>query len=138
MKKFLTLALTVIVMLTATLISACKKEPLVIKESDTYVIVKVETSETNLTLAKYMESLSEYKDMFVIENGMVVSINGIKNADDWSACWMIYTNDYSEEASNAAWGTLIYNEETFNSAALGAESLIVKDGCSYIFNYQTF
>ena len=138
MKKFLSLALTLMVMLTATLISACKKEPLVIKESDTYVIVKVETNETDLTLAKYMEGLEEYKDMFVIENGMVVSINGIENASDWSACWMLYTNDYSEDCSNAGWGTLDYKGETYNSAAFGAEKLIVKNGCNYIWVYQTF
>ena len=138
MKKLLTLALALTIALTATLISACKKEPLVIKESDTYVIVKVKTDETDLTLANYMNSLEDYKDMFVIENGMVISINGIQNASDWSACWMLYTDDYSEEASNSAWGTLEYQEKTYNSAALGAESLIVKDGCSYIWVYQTF
>ena len=49
MKKFLTLALTLMVMLTATLFTACKKEPLVVSESDTYVIVKVETDKTDLT-----------------------------------------------------------------------------------------
>ena len=138
MKKFLTLALTLMVMLTATLFTACKKEPLIVSESDTYVIVKVETDKTDLTLANYMASLEDYADMFVIENGMVVSINGIENAADWSACWMIYTNDYSEDCSNAAWGTLEHNGETFNSASFGAESLIVKNGCSYIFIYQTF
>ena len=138
MKKFLSLALILMVMLTATLISACKKEPLVIKDSDTFVIINVETDKTDLTLAGYMESLTEYKDMFVIENGMVVSINGIENASDWSACWMIYTNDYSEDVSNAAWGTIIYNNETFNSAAYGAESLVVKNGYSYVFVYQSF
>ena len=138
MKKFLSLALTLMVMLTVTLISACKKEPLVIKDGDTFVLIKVETDKTNLTLVKYMEGLEEYSDMFVIENGMVVSINGIENASDWSACWMLYTNDYSEDCSNAGWGTLDYEGETYNSAALGAESLIVKNGYNYIWVYQSF
>ena len=138
MKKFLTLLLTLTVIVTASVFTACKKEPLVIKESDTYVVINVETDETDLTLASYMSSLSEYKDMFVINNGMVVSINGIENASDWSACWMIYTDDYREEFSNSAWGTIVYKEKTYNSAAFGAESQIVKDGCSYIFVYQTF
>lgn len=138
MKKFLTLLLTLTVIVTASVFTACKKEPLVIKESDTYVVINVETDETDLTLASYMASLSEYKDMFVINNGMVVSINGIENASDWSACWMIYTDDYREDFSNSAWGTIVYKEKTYNSAAFGAESQIVKDGCSYIFVYQTF
>lgn len=138
MKKFLTLLLTLTVIVTASVFTACKKEPLVIKESDTYVVINVETSKTDLTLAEYMASLDEYKDMFVIKNGMVVSINGIENASDWSACWMIYTDDYREEFSNSAWGTIVYKEKTYNSTAFGAESQIVKDGCSYIFVYQTF
>ena len=138
MKKFLTLLLTLTVIVTASVFTACKKEPLVIKESDTYVVIKVETDKTDLTLASYMSSLSEYKDMFVINNGMVVSINGIENAKDYSACWMIYTDDYREEFSNSAWGTIVYIEKTYNSTAFGAESQIVKDGCSYIFVYQTF
>ena len=136
MKKFLSLVLALTLALTVAVLTACKKEPLVIKESDTYVVIKVETDKTDLTLASYMASLEEYKDMFVIESGMVVSINGIENASDWSQCWMLYTDDYREEFSNSAWGTVVYKDKTYNSAALGAESLIVKNGCTYIWIYQ--
>ena len=138
MKKFLSFVLALTLALTVAVFTACKKEPLVIKESDTYVVIKVETDKTDLTLASYMASLEEYKDMFVIESGMVVSINGIENASDWSACWMLYTDDYREEFSNSAWGTIVYKDKTYNSAALGAESLIFKNECTYIWIYQTF
>ena len=138
MKKFLSLVLALTLALSVAVLTACQKDPLVIKESDTYVVIKVETDKTDLTLASYMASLDEYKDMFVIKNGMVVSINGIENATDWLACWMIYTDDYREEFSNSAWGTIVYKDKTYNSTAFGAESQIVKDGCSYIFVYQTF
>ncbi len=138
MKKLLTLVLTITLVLTASVLTACKKEPLVVKESDTYVVIKVKTDKTDLTLADYMASLDDYKDMFVIKSGMVVSINGIENAADWSSCWMLYTDDYREEFSNSAWGTIVYKEKTYNSAAYGAESLIVCDGCTYIWIYQTF
>ena len=138
MKKFLSLVLALTLALTVAVLTACTKDPLVIKESDTYVVIKVETTKTDLTLANYMASLDEYKDMFVIESGMVKSINGIENAADWSACWMLYTDDYREEFSNSAWGTVIYKDKTYNSAAYGAESLIVKNGCTYIWIYQTF
>ncbi len=138
MKKFLSLVLALTLALTIAVFTACKKEPLVIKESDTYVVIKVETDKTDLTLANYMASLEEYKDMFVIKNGMVVSINGIENAADWSACWMIYTDDYREEFSNSAWGTIIYKDKTYNSTAFGAEKQIVKNDCTYVFVYQTF
>ncbi len=138
MKKLLSLVLTLTVLVTASILTACKKEPLVIKESDTYVVIKVETSKTDLTLANYMASLEDYKDMFVIKNGMVTSINGIENALDFSSCWMLYTDDYREEFSNSAWGTVEYKEKTYNSAAFGAEELIVKNGCTYIWIYQEF
>lgn len=138
MKKFLTIALTIVLALTATLFIACKKEPLVVKESDTYVVIKVETDKTDLTLANYMASLEEYQNMFQIINGMVTSINGIENAADWSACWMLYTDDYSEDCSNAGYGTIEYKEKIYNSSSLGAEKLVVKNGCTYIWIYQTF
>ena len=138
MKKFLTIALTIVLALTATLFVACKKEPLVVKESDTYVAIKVETDKTDLTLANYMASLVEYQNMFQIINGMVTSINGIENAADWSACWMLYTDDYSEDCSNAGYGTIEYKEKIYNSSSLGAEKLVVKNGCTYIWIYQTF
>ena len=138
MKKFLTIALTIVLALTATLFVACKKEPLVVKESDTCVVIKVETDKTDLTLANYMASLEDYADMFVIENGMVVSINGIENAADWSACWMLYTDDSSEDCSNAGYGTIEYKEKIYNASSWGAEKLVVKNGCTYIWIYQTF
>ncbi|MBO5713017.1 MAG: hypothetical protein J6R88_02285 [Clostridia bacterium] len=138
MKKLFTLLLTLMVALTCTLISACKKEPLVVKESDTYVVINVENATENQTLAGYMLSLTEYQDMFVIENGMVTSINGLSNSDETYSYWMIYTNDYSEDVSNEAYGTIDYNGTIYYSAAWGAESLVVKNGYSYIFIYQTF
>ncbi len=138
MKKFLTIALTIVLALTATLFVACKKEPLVVKESDTYVVIKVETDKTDLTLANYMASLVEYQNMFQIINGMVTSINGIENAADWSACWMLYTDDYSEDCSNAGYGTIEYKEKIYNASSWGAEKLVVKNGCTYIWIYQTF
>ena len=68
MKKFLALFLT---MLLAFAMAGCKKTPLVISESDTYVIINVQNAEENQSLASYMASLEDYKDMFVIESGMV-------------------------------------------------------------------
>lgn len=133
MKKFLALFVTLLLAIT---MAGCKKPPLVISESDTYVIINVQNAEENQSLASYMASLEDYKDMFTIEDGMVISINGISNALDWSACWMLYTND--EALSDTGWGTAQYNGEIFGSALYGAERLIVKNGKSYIWIYQTF
>ncbi len=138
MKKLSKVLALILVVACLFSVTACKKEPLVIKESDTYVVIKVETTKTDLTLADYMAGLEEYKDMFVISNGMVVSINGIKNAIDFSSCWMLYTDDYREGFSNAMWGTIEYKEKVYNSAAYGAESLVVIDGATYIWVYKSF
>lgn len=137
MKKLLTLALTIMLACSAVLFTACQKEPLVVKESDTYVVIKAETDKTDLSLANYMNSLEDFKDMFVIEDGMVISINGISNAADWSSCWMLYTDDYSEDCSTSSY-KIEYNGKEYYSALFGAEALIVKDGCAYIWIYQTF
>lgn len=132
MKKIVAL-ITLLVM--AFCLSACNKDPLVINESDTFVVVKVETDKTDLTLSQYMQSLTEYNENFEIVDGMVVSINGIKNASDWSSCWMLYTSDVDN--ANTGWGKIEYKGSVYGSAILGAESLIVKDGCLYIWVYQS-
>jgi hypothetical protein len=133
MKKLLTLLL---VTLTALMMfTACgkNKDPLVISETDEFVVIKCQTDKEDLTLASYMDGLD---DIFLIENGMVVSINGIKNAADWSYCWMLYTDD--EEMSNTAWGEIEYKDKVYGSAVLGADSLVVKNGKTYIWVYQGF
>ena len=117
------------------------KEPLVIKESDTYIVITVSNEQMNITntatLVDYMNSLKEAGQLtFEINNGMVSSVNGIDNPSDWSSCWMIYTSD--TDNANSAWGTIEYNGNIYGSAILGAESLMVKDGCIYIWVFQSF
>lgn len=117
------------------------KEPLVIKESDTYIVITVSNEQMdikkNTTLVDYMNSLkNDGKLDFEIENGMVTSVNGIENPADWSSCWMIYTSD--TDNANSAWGTIEYDGKVYGSAIVGAESLIIKDGCIYIWVFQSF
>ena len=117
------------------------KEPLVIKESDTYIVITVSNEQMNITnittLVDYMNSLKDAGQLtFEINNGMVSSVNGIDNPSDWSSCWMIYTSD--TDNANSAWGTIEYNGNIYGSAILGAESLMVKDGCIYIWVFQSF
>ena len=133
MKKLLTHIAFILALIPAFFSFACTPStPRVIVESDTYVVINVVDSvEENTTLADYMISLNN--DIFAIENGMVVSINGIENAPDWSSCWMLYTTD--EENSNPAW-SVEYNGKIYGSANWGAESLVVKTGESYIWYYQ--
>ena len=143
MKKFLSVA-TAVLMLVCLLacVGCAPKEPLVIKETDKYIVIKASASQMELTetttLANYMKSLKADKQLeFELDGkGMVSSINGIANPADYSSCWMLYTDDAAN--SNVAWGQIEYKDKIYGSAALGAEQLIVKEGCTYIWVYQSF
>ena len=99
------------------------------------VVIMVENATQGQTLLSYMQELQEEnKISFVLQNGMVTKINGTSNAV--SSYWMLYTTDV--ENANTAWGTYEYNGQTLGSAISGAETLIVKNGETYVWTYQTF
>ena len=138
MKKLLLTLLTFVLLFSMV---ACGGETHVIKETDEKIIITVSSKQMELTdsttLLEYMQSLKKDGEFeFEIVSGMITSINGIENPADWSSCWMLYTND--TELSNSTWGTAEYNGETFGSAIVGAEELIVKNGYKYIWYYQSF
>ena len=89
-------------------------------------------------------NLSEFMDFakargtfdYNIANDMVISINGIDNAADYSYCWMLYTDD--AENSNDAWSKVKYLDRTYLSASLGATQLIIAKDCTYIWVYTKF
>mgnify|MGYP000059773290 CR=1 FL=1 len=143
MKKVFSLFVGVLVIVVGlfSFVGCSPKEPLVIKESDTYIVINVSNEQMDITdtttLVDYMNSLKDDGQLtFEINNGMVSSVNGIDNPADWSSCWMLYTSD--SDSSNTAWGTIEYNGNVYGSAVLGAESLIIKDGCMYIWVFQSF
>ena len=142
MKKIVKALLTIFATIFMLNLVACNEpEKLVIKESDTYIVITASTeqmaiSETT-TLLDYMQSLKSKGELnFEIVDGMIVSVNGFENAADYSSCWMLYTDD--AELSNKAWGTVEYQDEELGSAMFGAETLTIKNGCKYIWVYQTF
>ncbi len=139
MKKLLLTLLTIVLLFSA--VACINSETHVIKETDEKIIITVSSKQMELsdttTLLKYMLSLKKDGELeFEIVSGMITSINGIENPADFTSCWMLYTND--TELSNSSWGTAEYNGETFGSAVVGAEELIVKDGYKYIWYYQSF
>ena len=140
-KKILACLLAALLLMNILLLAGCQSEPLVIKESDTCIVLKV-TEEaiggnTNMVLIDYMDTLvKEGKLTCTIENGMVTSINGIDNPADFSSCWMLYTSD--ADNSNAAWGTVEFEGAQYGSAISGAETLKVKPGQLYIWVYKSF
>ena len=138
-KKILSCILVVLVL--TTVLAGCKSEPLVIKDSDTYIVIKT-TAEAigdnqKMKLIEYMEQLNEDGELAcTIENGMVTSINGIENPADFSSCWMLYTSDV--ENANVAWGEVEYDGQKYGSAISGAETRIIKPDQLYIWVFQSF
>ena len=140
-KKILARLLAALLLMNLLLLAGCQSEPLVIKDSDTCIVLKV-TEEaiggnTDMVLIDYMDGLVKSGKMTcTIQDGMVTSINGIDNPADFSSCWMLYTSD--EENANAAWGTVDFEGKQYGSAISGAEVLKVKPGQLYIWVFMSF
>ena len=141
MKKLLSFLLAVTMLASMMLLTACRSEPLVIKDSDTYIVVKTTQDaiggNNDMLLIDYMGKLKEKGQLeFEISNGMITSINGIANPVDYSSCWMLYTSD--EENANSAWGVVEYQGKQYGSAVSGAETLKIKPDQLYIWVYKSF
>lgn len=140
-KKILSCLLAVVILAGTMLLAGCKSEPLVIEDSDTYIVIKTTQEamgdKTDMLLIEYMETLKEKGQLeFKVENGMITSINGIDNPADFSSCWMLYTSD--EANANASWGTVEYEGKQYGSAVSGAETLKIKADQLYIWVYKSF
>ena len=140
MKKTVCCILAVL-LLFSVFLSGCKSEPMVIKDSETCIVIKPTQEamggKTDMLLIEFMDQLAkEGKMTCAISNGMVTSINGIDNPADFSSCWMLYTSD--AENSNTAWGTVEYDGKEYGSAISGAETLKIKPDQLYIWVYQSF
>ena len=140
-KKRIFSLMLVLVLACSMLLAGCQKEPVVIKDSETCIVIKVtkEAMEGNadMLLIDYMNKLSEQGELAcTISDGMITSINGIENPKDYSSCWMLYTSDV--ENSNNAWGTVEYDGVEYGSAISGAEVLKVKEDQLYIWVFQSF
>ena len=139
--KIISLALAIMLLACAVLLSGCKSEPLVIKDSETCIVIKTTQEamegKTDMLLIDYMDQLAkEGKMTCKISNGMITSNNGIDNPADFSSCWMLYTSD--AENSNTAWGTVQYEGKEYGSAISGAETLKIKPDQLYIWVYKSF
>ena len=138
--KKIVLAL-IALMVAVSLLAGCQSQSLVIKDSETCIVLKV-TQEAlgdmeEMTLTEYMNKLvQEGKLQCNISDGMVTSINGIDNPTDLSSCWMLYTSD--ADNANSAWGTVEYDGQAYGSAISGANTLIVKPDQLYIWVFQSF
>lgn len=137
MKKFLTLLATFCAIIACCFIAACGDKAPIKADENTVVITASDSSFVfdGKTLKDYMDHLQENKQFtYSINNGMITTINGKSNTTN--SYWMLYTSD--SENANKQWGTFEYEETIYGSATLGADDLIVKEGCIYIWVYQTF
>ena len=101
------------------------------------VALYCEETDGNDMLIAAMDDLKEIGGLqFEIVGGMVVSIGGVSNAADFSACWMLYTTDAT--LSNTEWGVIEYDGKSLGSAIVGAEALPLKAGEYYVWSYQSF
>ena len=129
MKKIVTLLLTAF---CALFVFGCNPSNPPADVKFTVEISNVESGATVLDYMNYLQAEGEFT--FVIEGGMVKSMNGVSGASN--QYWMLYTND--ENNSNTAWGTITANGVTYASATLGAESLPAVDGKTYVWRLCTF
>ncbi len=128
MKKRLLWVLLCIVTVFGVCFAACNKTP-------DPVAITVSDSTEGETLYEYMCELEEKGELsFSSNDGMITQLNGVSNTTN--SYWMLYTDD--AENSNTAWGTYEYEGKTLGSAKLGASSLVVVDGCVYVWVYETF
>ena len=137
LKKKLVVLLTLILVIVCTSFGCAR--PKVVTQSENTIVITVSSQiceiTSDLTLLNYMNALKDGGDLsFEMENGMVVEFNGIKQTSN--SYWMLYTDD--SENSNSVWGTITYEGKTYASASSGAEILVVKTDCTYIWCYQTF
>ena len=139
--KRLSCLLAVLILACSLLLPGCKEEPLVIKDSDTYIVIKTTAEslggKTDMLLIDYMNELVQKGELTcTIADGMITSINGIENPADYSSCWMLYTSD--AENANASWGTVEYEGVEYGSAISGAETLKIKADQLYIWVFKSF
>ena len=103
--------------------------------ADVDVVIRATAEQDGMTLLAVMEELQTAGELsFTVSDGMVVELNGTKQTA--SSYWMLYTSD--EESANEQWGTFEYEGEVLGSAVSGAGELTVKEGCLYIWAFESF
>lgn len=137
MKKFLTVFAALFAALACVAFAACAdKQP--VKADENTVVITANSNSFGYgakTLKDYMQFLQdEEKLTFEISGGMVTCINS--KANTLNSYWMLYTSD--AENSDSSWGSLEYEGNIYGSATLGADALVIKENCVYIWAYQTF
>ena len=115
---------------------ACMNTDTVPAVDGDYVVLTVTEADDCATLIDYMNKINGSKSLksFEISNGMIIVINGKKASGN--VYWMVFTDD--ADYSNEQWGSVEIGGVTYYSATLGAESLPIKEGATYVWYAQAF
>ena len=144
-KIYLFSTLILALVMSVCCLFACQKEGetkavTLEKVTETMVVMKVTQAEENATA---LSALTKLKEEGAIEfvsvdsqfGAYVTSINGKEETSSGNSgySWMLYTSD--PEFSSTEFGKIEYDGAEYGQAALGASSLIVKEGHYYIWAY---
>lgn len=139
MKKFLKSLCVAILIISAICMCSCKETQ---SESNyVYPVVIVADSgvceiTSTTTLGKYMQKLQISGCIdYVSNNGMYEGFLNKNNDATTNTYWMLYTDD--AEFGDETWGVFDYGNKKLLSATVGADQLIVKQGCYYVWVYKT-
>ena len=137
-KLFATIITFCLVLSSLFCFTSCKQEfsvkATLITSNEKLVVIKIEEIKGEPTLKHALDSLDKSKFFYSISaDGMITSVNGTKNASDWSYYWAIYTSD--ADFSTTAFGTLNYLGNELGSANLGCNTLPITAGEYYALSY---
>lgn len=137
-KIVLSVLLIAVILASVFAFASCGKK--YVQQTDTAVYFtideKIMPNVEGKTLKDYMDALVEKKELTYSGTDsqygiMLDTINDLKADATKGEYWFLYSND--DEYSNEAWGTYVLNETTYKSTTLGASSLPIKMGKTYVF-----
>ncbi len=106
------------------------REPVIMDGEHAVITVSAERVNDGTTLKQYMDLLVSDGDLsYEMQSGMVTSVNGVAAGN--GKYWLLYTDD--ETFAVPSWGACEYQGKVYGSSSLGAETLVVKAGCTYIW-----
>ena len=130
-------AIVALLVVSCFAFAACGKKYVQQKDTAVYFTVDkdVMANVDGKTLQDYMDALVK-KDQLTYSGDstayglMINTVNDIKADANKGEYWFLYSDD--DEYSNGDWGTYELNGKTYKSTTLGASSLPIKIGCTYV------
>lgn len=136
-KILIVVAIVALLAVSCFAFAACGKKYVQQKDTAVYFTVDkdVMANVDGKTLQDYMDALVK-KDQLTYSGDstayglMINTVNDIKADANKGEYWFLYSDD--DEYSNGDWGTYELNGKTYKSTTLGASSLPIKIGCTYV------